>query len=168
VKRIVVLLLLAACAAPAAAETTGAQASMALCERADGETGDPTELLERGLALAEDAVAASPDDATAHFAIFCNLGKLAQRRGIGWSSLGTIRRLRREIDTTLALAPDDVPALTAKGAFLATLPRLLGGDPYEADRLLQRALALEPENAEARRWRVRVTTDGNRETIASR
>jgi hypothetical protein len=171
--RIVLALLLAAVVGPAGGETTPpptpVRESMALCDRADSEPADAqVALLERGLALAEDAVAAHPTDPCTHFAVFCNLGKLAQRRGIGWSSLGTVRRLRREIDATLALAPDDVPALTAKGAFLATLPRLLGGDPHEADRLLHRALALAPDNAEARRWVARLTTNGGSETIASR
>jgi hypothetical protein len=48
-------------------------------------------VLERGLDRAEEAVRADPQDAVAHFAVFCNLGKRLEmkRRGGGlFATLG--------------------------------------------------------------------------------
>src|SRR5262249_50640568 len=87
-----------------------------------------------------------------HFALFCNLGRSMQRGRLGIESWWTVRRLGREIDAALALAPDDPDVLVAKGAFLLQLPALLGGDPGAAEILLRRALALAPEHALARRY----------------
>ena len=96
---------------------------------------------------------ANPQDAVAHFAVFCNLGKRLEleRHGAGlFATLGDLRRVQREIDITLALAPDYPAALAAKGQMLVELPRLLGGDPREGERLLRRAVALDPEDPRMR------------------
>ena len=61
-----------------------------------------------------------------------------------------MRRIRREIDRTLALAPDWSDALVGKGSFLIDLPRFLGGDVAEGERLLGEALRLDPEFVTAR------------------
>jgi tetratricopeptide (TPR) repeat protein len=61
-----------------------------------------------------------------------------------------VRRLRREIDRTLELAPDYSDALVGKGALLLDLPRLLGGDPAEGERLLRAALRVDPDYVDAR------------------
>src|SRR5439155_314713 len=105
--------------------------------------------LARGLALAEEAVAADERDAKAHFAVFCNLGNDVKLRGVAVMSLFAVRRLRREIDRTLELAPDYADALVGKGEFLCELPRLLGGDAAEGERLLRAALRVDPGFIEA-------------------
>ena len=142
------------------AEPTGsaaAQEALALCSRADDLTqAEKAALLDQGSQLAERAVAADPQDPAAHFAVFCNLGKRTELDHAPLGSLLALRRLRRELDLTLTLAPDDPDALAAKGALLFNLPRLLGGDHVEAERLLRRALAVEPSNTEARRYLARV------------
>ena len=48
------------------------------------------------------------------------------------------------------LAPDYPAALAAKGEMLVELPRLLGGDPREGERLLRRAVALDPDDPRMR------------------
>jgi len=110
-------------------------------------------VLARGLARAEEAVSTEPQDAVAHFAVFCNLGKILEmkRHGAGlFGTLGDLRRVQREIDIALALAPDYPAALAAKGEMLVELPRLLGGDPREGERLLRRAVALDPDDPRMR------------------
>jgi hypothetical protein len=102
-------------------------------------------LLDRGLAAAESAVGEDDADAAAHFAVFCNLGRQLQLRSIGFLTVFDIRRMRREIDRTLELAPRSPGVLTAKGLMLLQLPRLLGGDTSEGQRLIRRALELEPD-----------------------
>jgi tetratricopeptide (TPR) repeat protein len=137
-----------------AAEPEGSvEARMALEECCAVErlpSGEQAVLLERGLVGAELAVAADPADPVAHLAVFCYLGKRVRRDGLSLRALGAVRRLLREIDTALTLAPDFPAALAAKGALLASLPRLLGGDPTEGERLARQAVRLAPEDAEAR------------------
>src|SRR5438552_17078839 len=105
--------------------------------------------LARGLALAEEAVAADEGDPKAHFAVFCNLGNDLKMRGVALQSLFAVRRLRREIDRTLELAPDYADALVGKGELLLGLPRLLGGDAAEGERLLRAALRVDPDFVQA-------------------
>jgi len=134
-----------------------AEATQALALCLDAEhvsAADKTALLTQGLELAEAAVVRNDKDATAHFALFCNLGKRMQLEGVSFHSLAGVRRLHREIDLVLELAPDYTDALAAKGAFLLKLPRLLGGDKRKGERLLRRALVLDPHNVTARLYLV--------------
>lgn len=130
-----------------------AATALALCCEADQLSGaERQRILMRGLELAQDAAAADPSDAQAHFAVFCNLGKQVQSRALGLRDLGAIGHLRHELDTALALAPDDGGALTAKGAMLLALPWFLGGDVRRGEELLRTALIKDPTNAAARRY----------------
>jgi hypothetical protein len=125
--------------------------ALALCDAAARQTDDASRasLLERGLALAEAAVAADDTDAAGHFAIFCNLGRRLQLRPLGWGSATAVGRARRAIDRAVALAPNSAQVLTAKGIMLLELPRMFGSDPDEGVRLLRRALEVSPGFAEA-------------------
>jgi hypothetical protein len=133
--------------------SASAHEALALCEAAGDEVDRTARraLIDRGLALAEAAVEADDGDAAAHFAVFCNVGRRLELLPIGLGSLTGIGRVRREIDRALTLAPDSPAALTAKGLMLRRLPRLLGGDAAEGERLLRRALELVPDFAPARR-----------------
>ena len=136
-------------AAAAHAETPGspeARAALARCEKADdvpaaAKAGE----LKQSLAQAERAVAADDDDAVAHFAVFCAVGKQTQMAGISTKVLGNVRRMRREVDRALQIDPDYTAALAGKGAFLIELPRVFGGDAKEGERLLRRALEIDPD-----------------------
>ena len=146
----VALLALACCAR--AADPPGsprANQALAVCLAAAASPEERRANLARGLALAEEAVAADERDAKAHFAVFCNLGNDVKLRGVAVTSLFAVRRLRREIDRTLELAPDYADALVGKGEFLCELPRLLGGDAAEGERLLRAALRVDPGFIEA-------------------
>jgi hypothetical protein len=130
-----------------------ALAAIATCQRSDAALPDErAALLADGLARAERAVAANPQDAAAHFAVFCNLGKSLMHCSTWklFGALGDLRRVRNEIDIALSLAPDYAPALAGKGAMIAELPRVLGGDKQEGARLLMRAVALSPRDAKLR------------------
>jgi tetratricopeptide (TPR) repeat protein len=128
-----------------------ARAALATC-RSVGTLPSAERLarLDEGLALAETAMRDDPTSALAHFAAFCNRGKRLQLTGFSFGAFGEVRRLRREIDRAIELAPDWPEALAGKGAMLVALPRLLGGDAEEGERLLRRALTLDPTNTEAR------------------
>jgi tetratricopeptide (TPR) repeat protein len=127
--------------------------SLALCAAADELAPEARRpVLARGLALADAALALDERSARAHFAVVCNLGKSTSLGGVGFGTFRNVYRLQREIDVTLALAPDDPEALTAKGALLMRLPAWLGGDRDEAVRWLRRALAVDPHNQTARAY----------------
>lgn len=136
--------------ADAHADDTSAYTTRAtvLCEGADdAPEGEAEAMLQEGLRLAELAVTHDDRDAQAHFAVFCTLGKLIERRGIGLGSMRKVRRLQRVIDRTLELAPDYIAANIAKAELLSRLPCWLGGDAAEARRYRQRAMALQLEQA---------------------
>ena len=83
---------------------------------------------EKSQALAEQAVALDDRSADAHFALFCNLGELMRIDGeLSITSVMGFRRMTKELDRTLELAPDHLAALSAKGTFLLRLSSLLGG-----------------------------------------
>jgi tetratricopeptide (TPR) repeat protein len=124
-----------------------ANEALALCERADDTRDEQAkrELLARGLTAAEEAVAADERDPVAHFAVFCNLGKETEMRGVSIGSLVALRRIRREIDRTVELAPDWSDALVGKGSLLLGMPGFVGGDRDEAERLLRAAVRIDPD-----------------------
>jgi len=126
-----------------------ANEALAMCLKDAATPEERRANLKRGLALAEEAVAADERDAKAHFAVFCNLGNDMKLRGVALSSLFAVRRLRREVDRTLELAPDYADALVGKGEFLLELPGVMGGDAEEAERLLRAALRVDPGFIEA-------------------
>jgi tetratricopeptide (TPR) repeat protein len=120
--------------------------ALRLCQRAeDAPPAEVDAILAESLRQAEAAVAADERDPLAHFAVFCALGGQMERAGIGLAALSRLRRLRQEVDRTLELAPDYADAVFGKGSLLLETPRLLGGDPVEGERLLRRALAIEPD-----------------------
>ncbi len=142
------LVLLGLVAVVRAADPPGTDASRAAlddCHAAEAARDDArTARLRESLARADAAIAADDRDALAHFAAFCALGGLLKADGLALAAPGRLRRLRREIDRTLELAPDFADALAGKGALLCRLPRLLGGDAVEGERLLRRALDVDP------------------------
>jgi hypothetical protein len=106
---------------------------------------------EKGQALGEQAVALDDRSADAHFALFCNLGELMRIDGeLSITSVAGFRRITKELDRTLELAPDHLDALSAKGTFLVRLPFLLGGDREKGEKLLQYVLLKAPESVNAR------------------
>jgi tetratricopeptide (TPR) repeat protein len=147
--RNLILVVVAMATSIAAAQPPGSAAAkraLATCKEASALDGDAADaVLARGMREAEAAVSADPDDALAHFAVFCTLGKRLRRRGPSLRSLFELRRLQREIDRTLELAPDFPDAMAGKGALLLDAPRVLGGNVAEAEQWLQRAVALDPE-----------------------
>jgi len=134
--------------------STEAHEALVLCRAADGvPISERSTVLASGLDRAEKAVNAAPQDAVAHFAVFCNLGKRIQiEQHTLWllAGLSDLNRARRELDVALTLVPDYAAALAAKGEMLAELPGFLGGDPQEGERLLRRAVALDPDDPHKR------------------
>ncbi len=105
---------------------------------------------ERGQALAEQAVAIDEKLAAAHFAIFCNLGEMLRVDGEKVTSLFGFRKMMQELDRTLELDPNHLDALSSKGVLLMRLPSLMGGDPPNGEKMLERVIREDPTCITAR------------------
>ena len=152
---VVTLLAVAVLGIPVVRAEDLAGEAIRLCEeaqQADATTRD--RMLERGLELAEAAVAADEHDARAHFGLFCVQARQVEAAGLSLGSMFIVRRLHRTVNRSLELNPDYVDALVAKAGMLRRLPRLFGGDQAEARRCLERALALDPFHPVVRRYAV--------------
>ena len=131
--------------------TPASRDALATCHRGQAAAdADAGAILAESLEQADRAIAADDRDALAHFARFCALGEQARRSGASLSSLVKLWEIRAAVDRTLELAPDYSDALHGKGALLCSVPRLLGGDPAEGERLVRRALEIDPEYVGAR------------------
>jgi tetratricopeptide (TPR) repeat protein len=106
---------------------------------------------EKGQRIGEQAVAIDDESASAHFALFCNLGELMRIDGeLNLTSVMGFRRMMKELDRTLELAPEHLDALSAKGTFLVRLPSILGGDSDRGEQLLQQVIKRAPRAVNAR------------------
>ena len=126
--------------------------SLALCEAADDLTADGrSDTLERGLALAEQALEIDEHDGRAHFAFVCNLGKQMEAAGIGFGQLVKLRRVRRSADAALSGGAER-RRCTGRQRCLASASAAVGSAAIATRRsiLLRRAVAAEPENGTAR------------------
>ena len=105
---------------------------------------------QQGQRLGEQAVAEDEGSADAHFALFCNLGELLRIDGETLTSLFGLRRMMKELDRTLEIAPTHLEAISAKGTLLVKLPSLLGGDVKQGERLLEQVIDRAPQAVNAR------------------
>jgi len=134
---LVLVLPLAAIAGQSAADLA-AQAMRECVAGQDATARDARkEHFERGETLAAEAVALDDGSAAAHFAVVCNLGESLRLDGEKITSVMGLHRLLNEVDRTLALDPNHVNAMATKGNLLMRLPRMLGGDMKEGERLLR-------------------------------
>ncbi|UVT15807.1 MAG: hypothetical protein H8K04_18730 [Nitrospira sp.] len=137
-----------------AQETARELSSKALQECTEGRVAEEREVrlahFQRGQALGEQAVAADEQYPDAHFSLFCNLGELLRVDGESLTSVFGLRRMMKELDRTLELAPHHIDARSAKGTLLVKLPGILGGDSKEGERLLQQVVDQAPKAVNAR------------------
>jgi tetratricopeptide (TPR) repeat protein len=128
------------------------QEALAICQQDDPAAEKVVRLaaLDHGVEAAETAIAADPQNARAHLALFCTLGKQQGIAGISWRSLQRLNRLKATIDRALSLGPDDADILVAKGEMLRQLPSALGGDRRAAERFFRRAIAADPDHVAGR------------------
>jgi tetratricopeptide (TPR) repeat protein len=70
--------------------------------------------------------------------------------GESLTSLFGFRRMMKELNRTLELAPDHLDALSAKGTVLVRIPAFMGGDKEKGETLLRQVIAREPAAVNAR------------------
>lgn len=129
--------------------TTNAMNECALGRLADTRA-ERIQHFASGQAFGEQAVAADDSSADAHFALFCNLGEQLRVDGESLTSLFGFRRMMKELNRTLELAPDHLDALSAKGTVLTRVPGFLGGDKEKGESLLRHVISREPAAVNAR------------------
>ncbi len=103
-----------------------------------------------GQAFGEQAVETDESSPDAHFALFCNLGEQLRVDGESLTSLFGFRRMMKELNRTLELAPDHLDALSAKGTVLTRVPGFMGGDKEKGESLLRHVISREPAAVNAR------------------
>jgi tetratricopeptide (TPR) repeat protein len=94
--------------------------------------------------LAEKAITLDPDSAEGHFIYFAARGRRLISEG-GLAATLKMTSLNQHLTRALELNPDYAHALAAKGGILLDLPFYLGGDANEAERVLARAVHLNPK-----------------------
>jgi tetratricopeptide (TPR) repeat protein len=98
---------------------------------------------ERARDLAKRAIELAPRNPDAHLWYAITLGTWSQATGLLRSALA-LRDLRREVDTVLALDPQNIEAHVMAGSIARELPVLLGGDRKESEEQFKIARRLDP------------------------
>ena len=144
---------LAWCTLAASAQDAGARRAEAqrladqalqMSKQADKTADGWQAAYDRGIDLAEQAIAADPTVADGHYALFVNLGRKAERSGMGAQSM-KVFKLKGLLDKTLELDPAHAHAWEAKGEMLTRLPKLLGGSETEGESALRKSAELAPQ-----------------------
>ena len=128
------------------------QESMAHCQqgRIATERAERAHHFEIGKQLAEEAIHLDQKYPNGHFSFFCNLGEQMRLDGEVLSAVMEYNRLMEALDTALALNPDYLDAISAKGMLLVRLPWIMGGDPEKGEALLRRVVQEDPTAVNAR------------------
>jgi tetratricopeptide (TPR) repeat protein len=114
---------------------------------------------DRGRDMAEKAVALDSQSADAHFALFCSIGERMRSNGEVFFSVFEYGRMMEELDQTLALNPNHLDALSAKGTLLIEVPGFLGGDDEKGEVMLRQVIKREPKSINARMVVARVCAE---------
>ena len=106
--------------------------------------------------LADEAIAALPDEANSHYRRAFALGRLSQTISVGKAlAQGLAGKVRDALDTTLEIAPRHAEAHTALGVYHAEIVAKVGGmlakltygaNAADAEKHLKQALKLTPES----------------------
>jgi tetratricopeptide (TPR) repeat protein len=106
--------------------------------------------------LADEAIAALPDEANSHYRRAFALGRLSQTISVGKAlAQGLAGKVRDALDATLELAPKHAEAHTALGVYHAEIVAKVGGmlakltygaNAADAEKHLKQALKLTPES----------------------
>ena len=106
--------------------------------------------------LADEAIAALPDEANSHYRRAFAIGRLSQTISIGKAlAQGLAGKVRESLDATLELAPRHAEAHTALGVYHAEIVAKVGGmlakltygaNAADAEKHLKQALKLTPDS----------------------
>jgi tetratricopeptide (TPR) repeat protein len=102
------------------------------------------DLYRRATSQAEQGLSRNPNSPGANFVYFAAKGRILLADGLT-RNIFTLKQLERDhLDRAIELDPKYGNAIAAKGGIFLDLPVLLGGDPKQGLKLLQRANQLNP------------------------
>lgn len=137
-----------------------------------GDFGEPAEKLkffDRGIALAQRAIALQPNAVEGHFWLAANYGGKAQMVG-ALKALSTVKKIRSEMQTVVQLndAYENGNAYLALGEIDRELPGVMGGDKKRAIARYQQGLKVAPENLDLKVALSKAYKDAGRKEDARR
>lgn len=104
---------------------------------------------QKGIAVAERAVAGEPNAVEGHFWLAANYGGFSEQKG-ALKALQMVKKIRAEMETVLRLNDhyQDGGAYLALGEMDKELPRIVGGNLNRAIMRLEQGLKVAPNNLE--------------------
>ncbi len=112
-------------------------------------TNEKLAYFQKGIAVAERAVAAQPNAVEGHFWLAANYGGFSEQKG-ALKALQMVKKIRAEMETVLRLNDryQDGGAYLALGEIDKELPRIVGGNMGRAITRLEQGLKVAPQNLE--------------------
>lgn len=104
---------------------------------------------QKGIAVAERAIAKEPNAVEGHFWLAANYGGFSEQKG-ALKALQMVKKIRAEMETVLRLNDryQDGGAYLALGEIDKELPRIVGGNMSRAITRLEQGLKVAPHNLE--------------------
>jgi tetratricopeptide (TPR) repeat protein len=109
----------------------------------DNSSPEKWDRFKKGSEVAQKAIKLEPSNPDAYFYYVANESSLAKSKGI-FGSVFLVKRIKKGIDKVLELDPNHTECIALKGAVLNSIPGILGGDVKKAEKLIRKALLLDP------------------------
>jgi tetratricopeptide (TPR) repeat protein len=100
-------------------------------------------VFKKGVAYAEQAVAANPNGVEGHYQYTVNQGSIIDVEGV-LKNIGKVKKIKRSNDKALSINPNYAPALTVDGRFDIDMPGLFGGSNKKGEEKLRKAISAMP------------------------
>jgi len=115
----------------------------------DASNGEKMGYFQKGISIAQRAVATDPNAVEGHFWLAANYGGFSEQTGM-LKALQTVKKIRSEMETVLRLNDryQDGGAYLALGEMDKELPRIVGGNLTRAITRLEQGLKVAPQNLE--------------------
>ena len=134
-----------------------------------GVEADKLKHFDRGIALAQRAIALQPNSVEGHFWLAANYGGKAQLVG-ALKALSTVKKIRNEMQIVVKLndAYENGNAYLALGEIDRELPGVMGGNKKRALGLYEQGLKVAPENLDLKVALSKAYKDAGRKDEARR
>ncbi|MBS1812909.1 MAG: tetratricopeptide repeat protein [Acidobacteria bacterium] len=134
-----------------------------------GEQEAKVKFFEKGIVLAQRAVALQPDSVEGHFWLAANYGGKAQLVG-ALKALATVKKIRNEMQMVVKLKDtyENGNAYLALGEIDRELPGVMGGNKKRALSLFEQGLKVAPENLDLKVALAKAYKDAGRKDEAQR
>jgi tetratricopeptide (TPR) repeat protein len=130
---------------------------------------DRVKYYERGIEVANRAIAQNPNGVEGHFWLAANQGGICREKG-GLTAFRLVKKVRAELEIVLRLNDtyEDASVYTALGQIDRQLPGLFGGDIKRSIARLEQGLKIAPGNLELKHALAESYMEANRKADARR